>query len=89
VALDKVEETEWEHLFFCGNGLPVPQGYAGAVFDPEELETALQSAMSHYDEMERPDTLPAEELPFQYVNWVIAQGYLAVNVTHECTYKPK
>jgi hypothetical protein len=76
-------ETWSEHEHFCMNGLPVP---LDAIMDAKELKTALHSAMSHYNEMERPDTMPVEDLPVQYVNWVIAKGYLAVNVRHGCTY---
>jgi hypothetical protein len=47
------------------NGLPVP---LDATMDAEELKTALHSAMSQYDEMERPDTMPVEDLPVQDVN---------------------
>jgi hypothetical protein len=72
-----------EHECFCMNGLPVS---LDATMDAEELKTALHSAMSHYDEMERPHTMPVEDLPIQYVNWVMAKGYLAVNVRHGCTY---
>ncbi|RMZ73427.1 Ankyrin repeat-containing [Pyrenophora seminiperda CCB06] len=73
------------HMRYCKNKLPVPQlrDFAGT-HSTEAFKEAIESAMSHYDEMDRPDTLPFEEQPSTYIKWIIAKGYLAVEVKDNC-----
>ncbi|KAI4707096.1 hypothetical protein J4E89_008035 [Alternaria sp. Ai002NY15] len=44
----------------------------------------LNSAMSHYDEMNRPDTMPADEQVYAYINWILKEGYLDIDVSNGC-----
>lgn len=80
-------EEKINHEKYCKNELPVPQlqTFAGT-HNTEVFNAALETAMSHYDEMDRPDTMPLEDQPFAYLRWVIAKGYLAVDVEENCDY---
>jgi len=74
-----------EHLQCCTNGLPVPRVESlRALQDSDVFSVTLDYAMSHYDEMERPDTMPAEEQVFEYINWILAEGYLDIDASNGC-----
>ncbi|KAK1909809.1 hypothetical protein P3342_007981 [Pyrenophora teres f. teres] len=71
----------FDHEAYCESGLPMPRlGTFAATPNVETLNAALESAMSHYEEMDRPDSMPFEKQPFEYINWIIAKGYLAVDL---------
>jgi hypothetical protein len=74
-----------EHLQCCMNGLPVPRiDGLQDLQDPIAFSAAFDSAMSHYDEMNRPDTMPAEEQVFAYIIWILEEGYLDIDVSNGC-----
>ena len=74
-----------EHYQCCNNGLPVPRVYSlRALKDPDVFSATLNSAMSHYDEMNRPDTMPADEQVYAYINWILKEGYLDIDVSNGC-----
>jgi hypothetical protein len=74
-----------EHYQCCTNGLPVPRVESlRALQDPDVFSVTLDSAMSHYDEMDRPDTMPAEEQIYAYIKWILEEGYLDIDVSHGC-----
>ncbi|CAN9134159.1 unnamed protein product [Alternaria alternata] len=74
-----------EHLRLCASGLPIPQREClQALRDPDIFGKTLNSAMSHYDEMDRPDTMPLEEQAFKYINWLLIEGHLDIDVSYEC-----
>jgi len=74
-----------EHFQCCTNGLPVPRVESlRALQDPDVFGVTLESAMSHYDDMERPDTMPAQEQAYAYINWILEQGYLNIDVSDGC-----
>lgn len=74
-----------EHAKFCQFGIPIPRRESlRDLQDGDMFQMTLDNAMSHYDEMDRPDTMPAEEQVFEYVNWIIAKGYLVIEVSYEC-----
>jgi len=76
-----------EHYQCCRNGLPVPRRASlQALQDPDVLRATLDFAMSHYDEMNRPDTMPAEEQVYAYINWILEEGYLDIDVSDGCGY---
>ncbi|CAA9961930.1 Arp Ankyrin repeat [Pyrenophora teres f. maculata] len=71
----------FHHKLYCENGLATPRlGTFATTRNVEAFNAALESAMSHYEEMDRPDSMPFEKQPFEYINWIIAKGYLAVDV---------
>jgi len=55
-----------------------------ALKDPDVFSATLNSAMSHYDEMNRPDTMPADEQVYAYINWILKEGYLDIDVSNGC-----
>ena len=74
-----------EHYQCCKNGLPVPRVESlRALQDSDIFSVTLDSAMSHYDEMDRPDTMPAEEQVFEYINWILKKRYLDISVSNGC-----
>ncbi|CAN9330023.1 unnamed protein product [Alternaria alternata] len=74
-----------EHLRLCASGLPIPQREClRALRDPDIFGKTLNSAMSHYDEMDRPDTMPLEEQAFKYINWLLIEGHLDIDLSYEC-----
>jgi hypothetical protein len=83
--IDEIRDAHDEHAKFCQLGLPLPRRESLQVLkDPEIFEATLESAMSHYDEMDRLDTMPAEEQVFEYINWLLAEGHLDIEVSYEC-----
>jgi hypothetical protein len=75
------------HTLYCLDRLPIPQKDPWfAMVDEKELRMTLDTLMSHYTEMPRPDTMLPEEQPFEFVRWVIEKGYLAIDVTYDCTH---
>jgi len=77
-----------DHIQCCKNGLPVPRVESlRALQDPDIFSVTLDSAMSHYDEMDRPDTMPAEEQVFEYINWILKEGYLNIDVSDGCEHR--
>jgi hypothetical protein len=74
-----------EHLQCCMNGLLVPRsGSLEGLQDPDIFSATFASAMSHYDKMNRPDTMPAEQQVFAYINWILEEGYLDIDVSNGC-----
>jgi hypothetical protein len=74
-----------EHRQCCMNGLLVPRsGSLEGLQDPDVFSATLASAMSHYDKMNRPDTMPAEQQVFAYINWILEEGYLDIDVSNGC-----
>ena len=74
-----------DHAHYCVDGIPIPcRGATSSARDAKEIGTTLDALMSHYDEMARPDTMPLEEQPFHYINWVITERYLMVDVRFGC-----
>lgn len=47
----------------------------------------LDDLISRYDEMPRSETMPLEEQPFHYLNWVIAKSCLTIDVNYVCNHK--
>ena len=78
--------ADWvEHARFCQLGVPIPQRESLQLLEDKEIfKMTLDDAMSHYDEMKRPETMPAEEQVFEYINWIISKGYLAIDVSYDC-----
>ncbi|KAI5379166.1 hypothetical protein J4E82_002153 [Alternaria postmessia] len=74
-----------EHCRLCENDIPTPQrDCLQALQDLDIFKETLDSAMSHYDEMDRPDTMPLEEQAFKYINWLLIEGHLDIDVSYEC-----
>ncbi|KAF2197110.1 hypothetical protein GQ43DRAFT_223224 [Delitschia confertaspora ATCC 74209] len=87
--LDEYHKKLREHRSYCVDGIPTPSRQETSLIteDAELLKTALDGLMEHYDEMPRPDTMLPEEQPFQYINWIIAEGCFVGDVEFECTHK--
>ena len=69
------------------SGHPMPRKWTSshqALQDPNIFSVTLESAMSHYNEMDRPDTMPAEEQVFAYIRWILEEGYLDIEVIDGC-----
>jgi len=78
-----------EHYQCCKNGIPVPRRESlRALKNPDVFSATLNSAMSHYDEMDRPGTMPVEEQVFEYINWILKEGYLDIDVSDGCEHDP-
>lgn len=74
-----------DHHKLCENKIPTPQRKSlQALKDLDFFQATLDSAMSHYDEMDRPDTMPVETQVFQYINWLLAERHLEVDVSYDC-----
>ncbi|KAI4657052.1 uncharacterized protein J4E79_007668 [Alternaria viburni] len=74
-----------KHCQCCKNGLPVPRWASlRALQDPDVFSATLDSAMSHYDKMKRPDTMAPEEQGYEYIKWILKEGYLDINVSNGC-----
>lgn len=82
-----MREKAGEHRRLCENGIPIPRRESlYALKDPDIFETTLNSAMSYYDEMDRPDDMPLEEQVFRYINWLLTEGHLNIDVSYECVH---
>ncbi|RYN38248.1 hypothetical protein AA0119_g458 [Alternaria tenuissima] len=82
---DEYGEQLEEHRRLCENGIPIPrQGCLQALEDPDIFKATLDSAMSHFDEMDRPDTMSVEQQVFDYINWLLAEGHLDIDVSYDC-----
>jgi hypothetical protein len=57
--------------------MPFPQ-------DDQSLQIVLDSLMAHFDKMPRPDSMPAEDQPFEYLNWLIVEGHLLEDEDPRC-----
>lgn len=83
--VDNIREQLNEHGRLCENKIPIPQRDSlQALKDPDFFQATLGSAMSHYDEMDRPDTMPVETQVFEYINWLLAERHLEVDVSYDC-----
>jgi ankyrin repeat protein len=83
--IDKLYRAKTEHLNRCKVDILIPQRESlRTLQDPGIFKTTLDSAMSHYDEMDRPDTMPVENQVFAYINWLLTEKYLDINVSYEC-----
>jgi len=76
---------EWEHRQYCNHELPVPHMESlEALRTPDVLNATIETAMSHYDEMDRPDTMSAEEQVFEYIKWISREGHLDIDASNGC-----
>jgi hypothetical protein len=83
--VDDIHEQSNDHHKLCENEIPTPQRESlQALEDPDFFQATLDSAMSHYDEMNRPDTMPVETQVFGYINWLLAERHLEVDVSYDC-----
>ncbi|CAN9107663.1 unnamed protein product [Alternaria sp. RS040] len=83
--VDNIHEQLNDHHKLCENKIPLPQRKSlQALKDLDFFQATLDSAMSHYDEMDRPDTMPVETQVFQYINWLLAERHLEVDVSYDC-----
>ena len=55
-----------------------------ALRTPDVLNATIETAMSHYDEMDRPDTMSAEEQVFEYIKWISREGHLDIDASNGC-----
>lgn len=84
---DEFWKMKMEHYSYCVDGIPTPRQDASLSTEgTEELKMTLDSLMSHYYEMSRPDMMLPEEQPFHYINWIIAEQYLKIDVRFDCTH---
>jgi glutamine synthetase len=83
--VDDIHEQSNDHHKLCENEIPTPQRESlQALEDPDFFQATLDSAMSRYDEMNRPDTMPVETQVFGYINWLLAERHLEVDVSYDC-----
>lgn len=85
--LDKICNSYRDYVLYCLDGIPVPPKAARQFSeDAEEFGKILDSLMSHYEEIPPPGTMPPEEQPFRYLNWLIAEQHLKVDGAVECNH---
>ena len=81
----RYDHPEYDYIRFAifqNDGLPRPRKRASSKKNAEMLEMVLDSYMSKYDEMPRPETVLPEEQPFHYVDWVV-EHYEAERKTYK------
>ncbi|PSN66213.1 hypothetical protein BS50DRAFT_410010 [Corynespora cassiicola Philippines] len=74
---------------YCKVGLPIPWNEVPFPEGPDKLAIVLDEAMSHFDEMPPSENIPAYEKPFEYLRWILAEGYLKMDLSYDgnCRWK--